>query len=353
MNEIVLSRYHDDILAAREVGLQLAGDLELQLLDLLAEFAADLAKLVRAGLASGAQERLYGEVKDLFAELSRQSRSATRAHVHLTAEAVATAHSRAVLGLLRGTGAEGLVPGLRVAFTASGARAAAAVIARKDFARAFRTIRTTSADSANLILRRGILRGAPTTAIERELRMHVGAPGSLLEGDRERLSDLRRIGYDTITELGYEPTRENLLRVRAEAGAIRDKATLIARNETMAAEHEVHARAVQVSPVVAALQVKMSGRHPVPDQCDTAANRDLYGLGPGTYPVDKVPTRFHARCLCQFVHVLRPEHEWGTPRPPSPDLAVTDWDELAEAEGLSPSQVKQLRSALAVGARSP
>lgn len=340
-----VTRYHEQIRAAREAGLALVPERERDLLDLLERYAEEIAERLRAGGTEEA-EQLYATVRELAGALARDAAERVGRGVLLTAERVAQIHTAAVTGLLTGTGV-----GVPTAFRTLGVQAAQAVLARPELAEAFVSLRRDAAGAVNDILRRGILRGAPTTSIAREIRLCIGAPGSLVEGDAALLSDLRRIGYDTLRELGYsDPTPEDLAQVRREAGKIRDQAQLIARQETITAEHEVNARAAAVSPVVAAVRLRLSGRHPVPDQCDTAAAADLFGLGAGHYPPDKVPARFHPRCICFFTHVLRPEAEWASPRPASPDLrADLNWESLREEYGLAPSQLAALQRSVSIG----
>ena len=52
-------------------------------------------------------------------------------------------------------------------------------------------------------------------------------------------------------------------------------------------------------PDVVAYQWRLSSAHPVTDICDVHANADLYGLGKGIYPKDKVPMLpAHPNCFC-------------------------------------------------------
>ncbi|HEU0299930.1 MAG TPA: hypothetical protein VFR37_10755 [Longimicrobium sp.] len=346
------NRYHASILRAREVGLALAGVQEEALLALLAEFTEELVRLVRAGIATDAETALAGEVQRLFAALAVDAQTRVRQGVRLTAERCATIHAQATADLIRAVrpvGADGIAGRLAFSMRAVNVEAAQAVLSRPEFSEAFVSIADADAAGANRVLHRGLLRGAPTAAIERELRMYVGAPGSLVGGDEEMLSDLRRISYGTLEELGYvEPTYQDLLQVRRDAGAVRNRVQLIARTEVMGAQHEAHVRSVEASPVVAAVRVSLSYSHPVPDQCDTAAHANLYSLGPGLYPPGKVPARFHPRCLCKFTDVLLPVDEWGAERPPPPPLSV-DWDELRKAYALTPSQVSSLEASISIG----
>lgn len=57
-------------------------------------------------------------------------------------------------------------------------------------------------------------------------------------------------------------------------------------------------------PTVVAYKWRMSSAHPVFDICDVYANADLYGLGKGVYPKDKVPLLpAHPHCLCYLMPV--------------------------------------------------
>src|SRR5690606_7061939 len=106
--------------------------------------------------------------------------------------------------------------------------------------------------------------------------------------DREAAQVARRLGYD---------------------------AARIARTESAAAFREADSLAALRSPVVAGLQLRLSPRHPVWDVCDVYATLDLYGLGAGVFPPGKVPVLPHPHCLCFLTPVLRPESEWGRPKP--------------------------------------
>lgn len=54
-----------------------------------------------------------------------------------------------------------------------------------------------------------------------------------------------------------------------------------------------------------AFKWKMSSAHPFCDICDMYAEADLYGMGPGIFPKDKVPTLpVHPNCMCHLVPVI-------------------------------------------------
>lgn len=59
---------------------------------------------------------------------------------------------------------------------------------------------------------------------------------------------------------------------------------------------------------VIAYRWKLSSRHPVFDICDMYAKANMFGLGAGVYPKDKVPPLpAHPHCMCRLVEVFRTE----------------------------------------------
>lgn len=55
---------------------------------------------------------------------------------------------------------------------------------------------------------------------------------------------------------------------------------------------------------VVAVKFKLSGRHPTFDICDMYAKADMYNLGVGVYPKDKLPPLpVHPHCLCRYSEV--------------------------------------------------
>ncbi|MEG2069120.1 MAG: hypothetical protein RRY63_04975 [Acidaminococcaceae bacterium] len=58
-------------------------------------------------------------------------------------------------------------------------------------------------------------------------------------------------------------------------------------------------------PDVVAVKYKLSSRHPVFDICDMYARADIFNLGAGIYPKDKVPAvPVHPHCLCRYAEVI-------------------------------------------------
>ena len=86
-------------------------------------------------------------------------------------------------------------------------------------------------------------------------------------------------------------------------GSIKYNALRLARTETNNAYRLAHSLGAQNSSIVKGIKWNLSHSHPEPDICDEWATQDLYGLGPGVYPPDKLPPG-HPNCLCYLTDIL-------------------------------------------------
>ena len=98
---------------------------------------------------------------------------------------------------------------------------------------------------------------------------------------------------------------------RALQNAIQEKsryvAERIARTEGARARYDAFMARNGEDEDVVAYKWKLGSRHPAEDICDMYANADLYGLGKGIFPKDKVvPQPAHPHCLCHYAPVY-----WG------------------------------------------
>lgn len=337
--------YHRALRAARDAALVLTEEAQREFLAILEEYAREIERRVSAGLARRTDAAMLREVSALIDAMSVDLAGATGEVIRLTARRVAEVQAQATAALIAEAGVDVAVA---AAFGGTGARAAQAVLARPALTEAFVTIRRQAAQAANRILVQGRLRGAPPMAIARELRQYIALPGSVLEGDASILADRRRIGYATVERLGYEPTPENLARVRADASQIAYRAARIARTEVMVSEAETLVQGAIDSPVVAFVQWALSYRHSEPCACEPIAELDLYGHGPGLYDPRCTPVRPHPHCWCVLTHVLRSRDQWGQERGPVPDFAV-DLEHVAESTELPPSAQAAFISAVETG----
>lgn len=78
----------------------------------------------------------------------------------------------------------------------------------------------------------------------------------------------------------------------------------IARTEMARAYADGFLADIEVDDDVVAVKWKTGTRHPVFDICDMYAKADMYGLGPGIYPKDKLPKLpAHPHCMCKLVKI--------------------------------------------------
>lgn len=99
---------------------------------------------------------------------------------------------------------------------------------------------------------------------------------------------------------------------RAVTTAVEEKtryvAERIARTEKARAYQDGFLKKYQNDRLVVAYKWKTASRHPVFDICDMYAKADLYGLGKGIFPKDKVPQiPVHPHCLCLLLPIYKTE----------------------------------------------
>ena len=100
---------------------------------------------------------------------------------------------------------------------------------------------------------------------------------------------------------GTEEQIEKACRVAMEEKA-RYVAERIARTEMARAWSDGFWSQVQADDDVVAVQFKLSTRHPYFDICDMFAKADMFGLGAGIFPKNKIPAiPVHPHCLCRYV----------------------------------------------------
>jgi hypothetical protein len=112
---------------------------------------------------------------------------------------------------------------------------------------------------------------------------------------------------------------------------MRFEAGRIARTESARAASAASTEQARRTPGVMCMQWVLSSEHPVEDICDVYARADLYGFGPGRYPLDRLPELpAHPNCLCSLSPVLdaqsilrsirgEPHPPPGVPRDASPE----------------------------------
>ncbi len=119
-----------------------------------------------------------------------------------------------------------------------------------------------------------------------------------------------RVAYNELLEAvkkGNEKAIEKAVEVAVNEKS-RYVAERITRTEMARAWADGFIAKIKDDADVVAVKFKLSSRHPVFDICDMYAKADMYGLGAGIYPKDKLPPLpVHPHCLCRYVEVIEGE----------------------------------------------
>lgn len=133
-----------------------------------------------------------------------------------------------------------------------------------------------------------------------------GAPTKALKAAYSQLIDA--------VEKHSEKALENAVKVAVEEKT-RYTAERIARTESTRAWLDGYLKKYGDNERVVAHKWKLSSRHPVFDICDMYAKADMYGLGKGIFPKDKIPNLpVHPHCLCHLAPVYNSELKGKTPK---------------------------------------
>lgn len=126
-----------------------------------------------------------------------------------------------------------------------------------------------------------------------------------------------RAGYSEVIK-AVESDNESKLAKAIEIATeekTRYHAERIARTETTRAYADGQVSRYKDDDDIVAFQWKLGTRHPVFDICDFYANADLYGMGKGVYPKDKVPTLpAHPHCMCRLKPIVDGMIDNSTPK---------------------------------------
>ena len=169
------------------------------------------------------------------------------------------------------------------------------IIKRQEIARYLQAVRHAT-DGSPLALRQQMQAMERINSLARR-----GAPNKALKAAYNELLEKVQLGED-----------EQI--ARAAAVAINEKSRYVAeritRTEMARAWADGFWAKAQADNDIVAVKYKLSSRHPVFDICDMYAKADMFGLGAGVYPKNKVPALpVHPHCLCRYVEVIRGEVE--------------------------------------------
>lgn len=126
-----------------------------------------------------------------------------------------------------------------------------------------------------------------------------GAPNKALQAAYNELLEAVQKGNEKAIEKAVEVAINEKSRYVAER---------ITRTEMARAWADGFMAKMKKDADIVAVKFKLSSRHPVFDICDMYAKADMYGLGAGIYPKDKLPPLpVHPHCLCRYVEVIEGE----------------------------------------------
>lgn len=126
-----------------------------------------------------------------------------------------------------------------------------------------------------------------------------GAPNKALQAAYNELMEAVQKGNEKAIEKAVEVAVNEKSRYVAER---------ITRTEMARAWADGFIAKMKKDADIVAVKFKLSSRHPVFDICDMYAKADMYGLGAGIYPKDKLPPLpVHPHCLCRYVEVIEGE----------------------------------------------
>lgn len=148
-----------------------------------------------------------------------------------------------------------------------------------------------AAEEAAAIVREGLAAGIGQDELAMRLRRYVKGSEPFRDTFGDRI-DLRRI-----------PAQ-----YRDQARQMDHNARRIAFSEVGNARHEAEVQMFTADPLVAAVKWTLSpnrGTLTRPDECDYLAVTDWFGLGPGIYPVARVPPKPHPWDRCELLPVTR------------------------------------------------
>lgn len=156
----------------------------------------------------------------------------------------------------------------------------------------------------------------------RQVRKAVTGDRKAIQTQKKALGNIIRLGrngapnkalrasYAKLVQTVQEGTEEQL--EKAVQVAVNEKSRYVAeriiRTEMARAYADGFWRKALDDTDVVAVKFKLGTRHPKFDICDLYAGADLYGLGKGVYPKDKVPPLpVHPHCLCRYVELYAGE----------------------------------------------
>lgn len=155
-----------------------------------------------------------------------------------------------------------------------------------------------------------------------KVRLATGNDLQALAEQRQAIDNINRLAKNGSPNKALQAAYNKLLEavqkgnekaiVKAVEVAVNEKSRYVAeritRTEMARAWADGFIAKMKTDADIVAVKFKLSSRHPVFDICDMYAKADMYGLGAGIYPKDKLPPLpVHPHCLCRYVEVIEGE----------------------------------------------
>jgi hypothetical protein len=129
----------------------------------------------------------------------------------------------------------------------------------------------------------------------------AGAPNTRLKAAYKSVIEATKIGSDKAISRAISQSVEEKMTYNAERIARTEMARAYIQAEYIGAEEDDD---------VIGMGYDLSDRHPKTDVCDIHTSVDLYGYGPGRYPLSNLPPYpFHPQCLCTAYKIYAGEVE--------------------------------------------
>ena len=155
-----------------------------------------------------------------------------------------------------------------------------------------------------------------------KVRVATGNDLQALAEQRQAIDNINRLAKNGSPNKALQAAYNKLLEavqkgnekaiVKAVEVAVNEKSRYVAeritRTEMARAWADGFIAKMKTDADIVAVKFKLSSRHPVFEICDMYAKADMYGLGAGIYPKDKLPPLpVHPHCLCRYVEVIEGE----------------------------------------------
>lgn len=190
-----------------------------------------------------------------------------------------------------------------------------------------------AASEANRIVRGAFAEGVGPQETARRLRRYVEGAESL-----EDAFESTRTLTGTVEKIDLRQRIPDELQGAAQK--MEFNARRIAFTEHQQARGEAEVQHFLDEPLVQAIKRSLSpnrGPHATTDVCDMLTSQDLYGLGPGVYPIGKAPPlAAHPFCKDEHNTVTRPPAQASDPKPDADpvsdvrDLSIPNGSDLTD-----------------------